>query len=160
MKAHRKLFRAAGRLVAVAVALLVLRALAYATVGITLNNAALVSYSLAPGAASSPITPAANTSVWVMGVQTATGEASFGAGGRGVGLVTMLHSAGNFLEWVGGDYASGGTNGSFSSTPGTHVISLDSGGLVDIEVASADTFIVKNLTGGPTLAKGEVTLLW
>lgn len=157
MKVRSKLSRAASGLLATAVAILTLSVLAHATLTFNTARAALVNYSLAAGATSAPITPAADLPVLVMGNQITTGD-------RGIGFVHMLHAAGNFLEWVGED-ASITSSGrkvvsGFSASAGTHVIFLDFGGSVDIQVASADTFIIKNAAAGPSPATGEVTLIW
>src|SRR5438034_10696473 len=71
---------------------------ANATQTITTPNAAFISYSLAAGANSAPITPATSRSVLVMGCCTTSG------GDQGVGQVSLLQITGGngaFLEWVG-----------------------------------------------------------
>jgi hypothetical protein len=42
---------------------------------------------------------------------------------------------------------------------GTHITFLDSTGHVDIDVASADTILIHNVSSNATLA-GNVTLIW
>jgi hypothetical protein len=80
-------------------------------------------------------------------------------GFRGVGQVTLLWVPGSFLEWVGLESPSGAaiTSG-YSSSPGTHIVFLDFAHQVDIQVNSADTFVVHN--GSPQAQYGSVTLLW
>jgi len=112
----------------------------------------IISYSLADGASSAPITPPADQPVLVMGIQDQ-------AGFRGVGQVTMLRATGQFLEWVGLEStASASVTQGFSSVAGTHILYLDFGHSVDLEVDSPDTFVVHNASGG--LASGTVTLIW
>jgi hypothetical protein len=68
---------------------------ANATVTITTPNAAFISYNLAAGANSAPITPVTNRAVLVMGCCT--------TGILGVGQVSLLHFPGSpgFIVWVG-----------------------------------------------------------
>jgi hypothetical protein len=148
----RDLGRAAGLLSAVLVALLTTAVVTHATQVITVPNAASVSYSLAAGANSAAITPAANTPVFVMGCQLALGF-------RGVSQVTLLHIPGNFLEWVGLESTAGAaiTQG-FSATAGTHILFLDFSHQVDIRVSSADTFVVHNGSSGAR--NGVLKLIW
>jgi hypothetical protein len=115
-------------------------------------HAMVISYSLANGASSSPITPPADQPVLIMGIQDQGGF-------RGVGQVTLLRVAGQFLEWVGLESTAGAaiTQG-FSSTPGTHILYLDFGHSVDLRVNDTDSFVVHNASGG--LASGTVTLIW
>jgi hypothetical protein len=112
----------------------------------------IVSYSLAPGASSAPITPPAGQPVQVMGVQN---EVNF----RGVGQVTMLRAAGSFLEWTGLESTSPSsiTEG-FSGTSGTHILYLDFSHQVDLQVSNGDSFMVHNASTG--LRTGVVTLIW
>jgi hypothetical protein len=144
--------RVAGLLSAVLVALLTTAVVTHATQVITVPNAASVSYSLAAGANSAAITPAANTPVLVMGCQLALGF-------RGVSQVTMLHIQSNFLEWVGLESTSGAaiTQG-FSAAAGTHILWLDYSHQVDLRVRSADTFVVHN--GSTGARNGVVKLIW
>src|SRR5690242_19604712 len=83
---------------------------------ITLPSAALVTYDLAPGTSSAPITPDTNTPVFVMGTQNNLGF-------RGVGQVTLLRVPGSFLEWVGLDStADAAITQGFSSAAGTRIV--------------------------------------
>jgi hypothetical protein len=112
----------------------------------------IVSYSLAPGATSAPITPPAGQAVLVMGVQNVFNF-------RGVGQVTMLREAGELLEWTGLESTAGSsiTQG-FSSTSGTHILYLDFAHEVDLQVSNADSFMVHNAS--TALRTGVVTLIW
>jgi hypothetical protein len=119
---------------------------------VVVPNELTVSYSLAAGGVSAPITPPANIPVHVMGVQTALGF-------RGVGEVTLLHVPSSFIEWVGLASPSGAaiTQG-FSGAAGTHIVFIDFSHRVQIEVASPDTIRVHNLSTG--IRTGSVTLTW
>jgi len=124
----------------------------HATQSITTPNASKVSYNLAAGASSAAVNPAESVPVLVMGVQNNLGY-------RGVGQVAMLHVPSSFLEWSGIESpASAAITSGFSGTAGTHIVYLDYSHLVDIQVASTDTFIIHNAN---TIAmSGVVTLIW
>lgn len=110
-------------------------------------------YVLAPGANSAPIAiPVAHQDVQVMGNQMI-------AGTRGVGQVTLVWVPGQFLEWVGleSPFAAAVTSG-FGSAPGQHIVFIDFAHLVDIQVNSADTFVVHNGSSGTQV--GRITLIW
>ena len=153
MTLYKRAFTAARLLPAVLVAALTLATTARAVQTISTPNAALYSYNLAPNTSSGAISPVANQAVHVMGVQTTTGY-------RGVGHVTMLHIAGQFLEWVGLESPSAAaiTSG-FSGAAGTHILWLDYSHTVDLRVNNADSFVIHN---GATInpAAGNVTLIW
>jgi hypothetical protein len=154
MEHYKKLHRLGGLVLAAVVAILTLSVMVHATQVITTPNAAFFSYSLANGASSAPITPVVGQAVLVMGTQTALGF-------RGVGQVTMLRVTASFafLEWVGleSPFAAAVTSG-FDSTPGRHIVFLDFGHKVDLQVANASSFVVHNASGG--VATGNVTLIW
>src|SRR5205085_228071 len=122
-------------LLAAVVAIITSVVVANATQSITTPNAAFVSYSLATGANSAPITPVTNKSVLVIGCCTTVGA-------QGVGQVSLLHSPSTFIEWVGFE-STNTTSGSatttqgFSGTAGTHIVWIDFSHTVDIQVASA-----------------------
>ena len=122
---------------------------ANATQTITTPNAAFVSFSLAAGANSAPITPATNRSVLVMGCST-----SFG----GVGQASLLHVPGGIV-WVGLDsyYPAAITQGN-TSIAGVHIVYIQNDHHVDIKTASADAILVHN--GSTVTAAGNVTLVW
>jgi hypothetical protein len=137
-------------LLATVVAIITSMVAANATQTITTPNAAFISYSLAGGASSAAITPATNRSVLVMGCCTTV---------RGVGQVSLLHIPSFAITWVGleswpGSAITSGDN----STAGTHIVYIDDGHFVDIQVASADTIRVHN--GDTSTRAGNVTLVW
>jgi len=150
---QKRLLAGVRLLPAVLVAALTLASTARAVQTFTTPNAALYSYNLAPNANSLAIFPITNQAVHVMGVQLTTGY-------RGVGHVTMLRIAGQFLEWVGLESPSAAaiTSG-YSAVAGTHILWLDYSHTVDIRVNNADSFVVHN---GNTInpATGNVTLIW
>ena len=117
-------------------------------------NAATVSYSLAAGTNSAPITPAASRSVLVMGCCTTLGY-------QAVGQASLLHIPTAGIEWVGLESYNGSpaaiTQGD-SSTAGTHIVAISLTRTIDIQVASASTIRVHNAAIG-TVA-GNVTLIW
>ena len=118
-------------------------------------NKTVISYSLAPGANSAAITPVANKPVLVMGVCTTSGW-------RGVGQATLLHIPSSFIEWTGleSPYYLGSaviTDG-YSGAAGTHIVFMDYGHTVDIQVNSADTIRVHNASS--ITQTGNVTLVW
>ena len=147
-----RLSRVVRLLLAGFVAVVALNIGMHATQSITTPNASKVTYNLAAGASSAAVNPAESTPVLVMGVQNNLGY-------RGVGQVTMLHIASSFLEWTGLESpAAAAITTGFSGTAGTHIVYLDYSHLVDIQVASTDTFIVHNAN---TIAmSGVVTLIW
>jgi hypothetical protein len=139
---------------ATVVAIITSMVAANATQTITTPNAALISYNLPVGADTSPITPATNRSVLVMGCCTTVG---------GVGQVSLLHipSPGG-MSWAGLESFSGPnstiTSGE-NSVVGTHIVYIDFNHKVDIKVASADTIVIHNGNSSFTMA-GNVTLVW
>ncbi len=78
-------------LLATVVAIITSMVVANATQTITTPNAAFISYSLAAGANSAPITPVTNKSVLVMGCCTTSGI-------PGVGQVSLFHIPGGGIE--------------------------------------------------------------
>ena len=125
---------------------------ANATQTITAPNAAFISYSLAAGANSAVITPAANRAVLVLGGGTTNG---------GVGQVSLFRLLGSQIDWVGfespGTFAATITQG-VSNTIGTHIVYIDSQHVVDIKTASIDTILIDNAAGATRA--GNVTLIW
>jgi hypothetical protein len=153
MKDQSKFSRGLSLIAAAVVAVVTLAVLVPATHAVALGpNAATFAYNLAAGADSAPFTPIADKPIMVTGVQTNLGY-------RGVGFVSMLHITGSFLEWTGIESpASAAITSGFSGTAGTHIVYLDYSHLVDIKVASPDTFVVHNAN---TIAMaGSVTLVW
>ena len=137
---------------ATVVAIITSMVVANATQSITTPNAAFISYNLAIGANSAPITPANNKSVLVMGCCTTVND-------QGVGQVSLQHIPSTGMQWVGLESYSGAaiTQG-FSSTAATHIVSIDFFHNVDIQMASADTIRVHN--GATSTRAGNVTLIW
>jgi hypothetical protein len=115
-------------------------------------NALVVNYNLVAGANSAAVKPVSSLPVLVTGVQNALGY-------RGVGEVSLLHVPSSFLEWVGieSPTAAAITSG-FSGTAGTHILYLDYSHLVDIQVASTDTFLIHNANS--ITMTGTLTLIW
>jgi hypothetical protein len=147
-----KLSRLSTLLLAGFVAVVALNIGLHATQTITTPNASKVSYNLASGASSTAVDPATSVPVLVMGVQNNLGY-------RGVGMVTMLHVPSSFLEWSGIESpAAAAITSGFSGTAGTHILYIDYSHLVDLQVASTDTFIIHNANS--IAMAGVVTLVW
>ena len=148
----QKSSRPAVILLATVVAVITSMVAANATQTITTPNAAFISFNLAVGANSAPITPATNRSVLVMGCCTTSVAES-------VGQVSLLVAPNSYIFWVGlnSTYPAGITQG-LSITPGAHIVWIDYYHRVDIEVASADAIRVHN--GNVTTQTGNVTLIW
>jgi len=141
-------------LLATVVVIITTMVVANATQSLTTPNAAFISYSLASGANSAPITPATSKSVLVMGCCTTSNDES-------VGQVSMLHIPSNYIEWVGVESYNGSpstiTSGiSFVAT--THIVFIDYAHRVDIQMASIDTIRVHNADS--STKAGNVTLIW
>jgi hypothetical protein len=148
----QNLSRSVGLFAAAAVASAMLAVTATAGPVALAPTKASLTYNLASGATSAAVTPVTNKPVLVMGTQNSLGF-------RGVGFVTLLHVPAAFLEWTGLESTSGSaiTQG-FSGTAGTHIVFLDFSHLVDIQVNTADTFVVHNASSGTRT--GVVTLIW
>jgi hypothetical protein len=144
-------------LMATVVAIVTSMVAANATQTITAPNAAFVSYSLAPGANSAAITPAANRSVLVM--FCSTGPSGLAGQNTGVGQVSLLHIPSWFIQWFGFESVSIPTiTIGLGGLVGRHIVWLDGAHLVDIQVASADTILIHN--GNSVTMAGNVTLVW
>ena len=144
-------------LLATVVAIITTMVVANATQTITAPNAAFMSFSLSAGTYSATITPATNRSVLIMGCCTTSGS-------RVVGQVSLLHIPGGGMSWTAleASTANGNpdiTRGFNATTAGTHIVWIDIGGGLDIEVAGADTIYVHERAGFFPLA-GNVTLIW
>ena len=140
-------------LMATVVAIITSMVVANATQTITTPNAAFISYSLATGANSAPITPATNRWVLVGGCCTTTS-----AGAQSVGQVSLLHIPSGGMIWVGLESPLNAAitqgNGAF----GQHIVYMDSFHQVDIQVAGLDTILIHN--GAAATRAGNVTLVW
>jgi len=137
-------------LLATVVAIITSMVVANATQTITTPNAAFISYSLATGANSAPITPATNKSVLVMGCCTTPGAVA-------TGHVSLIVSPGFAIEWVGLQRDATITAGS-AAAGGTHIVSISLQANVDIQSASATTILIHN--GATSTRAGNVTLIW
>jgi len=117
----------------------------------------VISFNLAPGAISAPITPPANRPVYVMGVTTTATS-----NGYGVGQVTLLLNAGIF-NWTGLESTNPSTitSGFSFGSPGDvgfHIVYIDYNHTVDIEVNGPGTIRVHNESA--TAKAGTVTFIW
>jgi hypothetical protein len=141
---------------AAVVAIITSAVVANATQTITTPNAMKITYNLAPGANSAAITPAANTSVLVMGCCTTTGLLA-------VGHVSLLHTPGTLMAWTGVESHSGMPTTFASGTsdaPGAHIVFIDAAHVVDVQIGTTvDTIRVHNGHASLTLA-GNVTVIW
>jgi hypothetical protein len=139
-------------LLATAVAIITCVTVANATQTITTPNAVKITYNLATGANSAAITPATSTSVLVMGCCTT-------AAVQGAGQVVLQHIPSAGFSWTGLESAgpSAITSGA-SATAGDHIVSIDAGQIVDIQVNGIDTIRVHN--GAGAARAGNVTLIW
>jgi len=146
----QKLSRPGAILIATVVAIITSIVVANATQTITTPNAVTASYSLASGANSAAITPVTNKPVLVMSCLTNI---------YGVGEVTLQHHSAGAISWVGleSTYPAAITQG-FTSTAGTHIVYINLGHDVDIQLASADTIRVHNASANTVTA--NVTLIW
>ena len=139
-------------LLATVVAIITSMVVANATQMITTPNAAFISYNLATGSSSAPITPVTNRAVLVMGCCTTAGV--------GVGQVSLQHNS-SVLSWTGLESPTSGgatiTSGA-DDVAGHHIVYIDEPHQVDIRTASANTILIQNASTG-TMA-GNVTLIW
>lgn len=117
---------------------------------ITTPNSAVMNYTLTSGATSSPITPATNQPVLVIGANIGTTDFA-------VSTVTLVHIPSKEIKWVGIE-PSGSTIHNGSASLGTHIVYLDSGSKVSLEIFSADQFVIHN--GATTSESGSVKLIW
>jgi hypothetical protein len=140
-------------LLAAVVAIITSAVVANATQTITTPNAVSISYNLAAGANSAAITPASSRSVLVMGCDTDGAD-------QGVGLVSLLRSPlASAIEWAGYEsYSPVAFTGGSSVAAGTHIVWIDGGHHVDIQVASGATIVIHN--GHTVTRAGNVTLIW
>jgi hypothetical protein len=97
-----------------------------------------ISFSLAPGQSSAPITPPLDVPVLVMGSTTT-------ANNRGVAQVVMEHQSASFLQWVGlNSDPTASVTASYSGTPGTQILQIDFHEFVYLVVSGTDSFVVTN----------------
>ena len=150
---RKRISRLAGLASAALVATVTFAVAAHAVLTVTTPNALTSNYNLANGANSGAFTPSANLPVFVMGDQTIGGNV-------GSSDMTVVNSVGhdNELVWSGLESAGGGTTSGFSTAPGTHIIFIDNGHCVDLQVNNATSFRVHNACG--ITQTGSVTLIW
>ena len=117
---------------------------------ISTPNSAVVNYTLTSGATSSPITPATNQPVLIIGANIGTTDFA-------VSTVTLVHIPAKEMKWVGIE-ASGAAVHNGSAALGTHIVYLDSSNKVSLEVFSADQFVIHN--GATSSESGSVKLIW
>jgi hypothetical protein len=142
-------------LLAAVVVIITSMVVANATQTITTPNAAFVQFTnLGPGATSVAITPASNRSVLIMGCVSTSGLVP------GVGQVALQHQPGSGMIWTGVESPNNAAiTAGHSEGAGTHIVYIDLGHQVDIQVAGFDTIHVHNGSLTST-ANGNVTLIW
>jgi hypothetical protein len=104
----------------------------------------VITFDLAPGSSTAPITVKADAPVFIVANTTTVGY-------RGTGYVSLEHASGSFLEWTGVNASQGAAPtlaGGFTSTAGTNMVTIDYSGNVSLQVADADHFVVHNASGG------------
>jgi hypothetical protein len=149
----------AGKLLAGVVILSTTVVLLNATVTLSVPNAITYPYSIATGGTVNYAVPTAayDRPMLLMGTCTTVGE-------RGVGQVTMLRPsvAPTFLEWTGLESPSiAGTStitSGYGDVLGTHIVYLDYGNHVDIEIYSGSAFRIHNESSGTRT--GNITMIW
>jgi len=153
MRLHQKLARPAGILLAALVLILTVAVVGQALQTLKVANATLISFNLAPGAISAPITvPVADQSVLVMGATT-TGNF------RGVGHVSLLRASADpaQLSWVGVGPSTAIAMG-YGADEGRFIVFLDFANQTRLEVQSATQFRVRN--AATTARTGNVKIIW
>jgi hypothetical protein len=153
----RNFVRPAKLMLAVLVAIATLAIVGKAAQTITTPNAASFTYSLAPGASSGNIAPAANVPVMILADQTGT---VCDCDNVGSSLMTVVSSTVDHeLVWNGFESNKGGLTEGFSPTAGTHIMFIDFGHIVDLQVTNATSFHVHNASTSERY-NGNVTLIW
>jgi hypothetical protein len=153
MKERSSIRRYATLSVAFVVAALTLAIVGNAAQTVTVPNALNITYNLAAGAYSGPITPVANQAVLMIGSQTAMGY-------RGVASATLLHVPGQFIEWTGLESPNNSTiTSGYAGGPGTHILYLDYSHLVEVQVAGPDTIRIYNGNAFYPMT-GNLELIW
>jgi len=122
-----------------------------AAVTISTPNSVVVNYTLAAGATSSPIAPATNQPVIIIGSNIGTTDS-------GVSTLTLVRIPGVMMRWVGMEAGTGATVHNGSAALGTHIIWLDQSNKVALEVFSADDFVINNAS--TATQSGSVKLIW
>ena len=122
-----------------------------AAVTLTTPNSAIVNYTLASGATSSPIAPATNQPVIVIGANIGTTDFA-------VSNITLVHIPGVMIRWIGIEAGTGTVIHGGSAALGTHIVWLDDSNKVALQVFSDDEFVIHN--GATTSESGSVKLIW
>jgi hypothetical protein len=122
-----------------------------AAVTISTPNSIVFNYALAAGATSSPIAPATDQPVIVIGSNISTTD-------FGVSSLTLVHIPGVMLRWVGMEAGTGAVVHNGSAALGTHILWLDQSNKVALEVFSADDFVINNAS--TATQTGSVKLIW
>ena len=154
---NRSFVHAGKLLLAAIVATVTLAVAAHAAQTITTPNAASFTYDVGPGANSGNITPAADKPVMILADQIGT---VCDCDHVGSSLMTVVNSSvDRELVWNGFESNKGGLTEGFSPVLGTHIMFIDFGHVVDLEVSNATSFHVHNASTTTTY-NGNVTLIW
>jgi hypothetical protein len=150
--------RPAKLVLAAIVATVTFAVLGHAVQTITTPNAASFAYSLLPGTNSGSIAPVLNTPVMILADQTGV---VCGCDDVGSSLMTVVNSTvDGELVWNGFESNRGGLTSGFSPAAGTHIVFIDFGHLVDLQVSNATSFHVHNSSSSSFRYNGNVTLIW
>jgi hypothetical protein len=118
------------------------------------SNRLVVTYNLAAGANSAPITIPSNRPVQVMGSELTSGV-------RGVGSATILHIPNLFFDWTGLEsfgLVPSAITSNYSGVSGTHILYIDYQELVDLQVNDTNTLRIHN--GTSEARTGIVVFTW
>jgi hypothetical protein len=146
--------RAAQLLLAAIVITLTFAVVGHAAQSLTTVNAMRVSYTLSSGGYSSAITPPVNKPVLVIADQI--GVSSDNVGSSFMTVVSSPYD--EELVWNGIESNGGGLTSGFSPSFGSHIMYIDNGHYVQLEVNNSTSFVVYNGYGASQ--KGNVTLIW
>jgi hypothetical protein len=138
------------------VAVTTIAVLTHATEAVATARRVSVNYNLSSGSSTGNITPASNQPVTIIADQTGT---VCGCDDVGSSLMTVVRSSvDRELVWNGFESNGGGLTTGFSPIAGTHIMYIDFGHAVDLEVSNSTSFHVHN--GSSEAANGTVTLIW
>jgi hypothetical protein len=153
----RNFIRPAQFVLAAIVAITTLVVVAHAAESLATAQKMSIAYKLAPGANSGAIKPVANTPVLILADQTGV---ACDCDDVGSSLMTVVNSTvDRELVWNGFESNNGGLTSGFSPVAGTHIMYIDFGHVVDLEVSNATSFHVHNASTSETY-NGTVTLVW
>ena len=148
--------RLATFIVAAMVVITTLAVLARAAELVATPKSMTITYKLAPGANSPAIKPAPNLPVEILADQVGT---KCDCDDVGSSMMTVVSSTvDGELVWNGFESSGGGLTSGFSPIAGTHIMYIDFGHAVDLEVNNATSFFVHNDTA--ETVNGTVTLIW